>query len=96
MEGPKLIEMLQNHILEVMQQIPQCQPGSSGTSNKEIEEAAGLALNLPYQDGWLTWSILHSLINKGLVEAVEVKHGKTKRFKYRLTRGNNLVSNSNK
>ncbi|OIQ58493.1 hypothetical protein MOTE_18630 [Moorella thermoacetica] len=85
MEGPKLIEILQHHVLRIMQQLAECQPGGPGATNKEIEEAAGLALNLPYQDGWLTWSILHSLLGKGLVEAVVIRHGKVTRHKYRLS-----------
>jgi hypothetical protein len=86
MEGPKLIEILQHHVLRVMEQLAECQPGGPGATNKEIEEASGLALNLPYQDGWLTWSILHSLISKGFVEPVEMRSGKGTRRKYRLLR----------
>ncbi len=84
MEGRKLIEMLQDHVLQVMQSLPECQPGGPGATNKEIEEAAGLSLDLPYQDGWLTWSILHSLLQKGLVEGVVIKQGRATRNKYRL------------
>lgn len=86
MDGQKLIEMLQDHVLRAMAQLPECRPGGPGATNKEIEEAAGLGLNLPYQNGWLTWSILHSLIAKGLVEAVEAWRGKSRRHKYRLRR----------
>lgn len=84
MEGKDLIEMLENHVLSTMRKIDECRPNGPGASNKEIEEAAGLSLNLPYQDGWLTWSILHSLIEKGYVEAIPVKRGKSKRLRYRL------------
>lgn len=85
MRGPELIAKLQQHVLETMRGMPACQPGGPGAGNKDIEEAAGLGLELPYQDGWLTWSILHSLIAKGLVEAVITGRGKARRNKYRLS-----------
>lgn len=84
MEGPKLVGMLEEHVLYVMRRLEECQPGGPGATNKEIEQAAGLALNLPYQDGWLTWSILHSLLRKGLVEAVPPGPGRGIRRRYRL------------
>ncbi|MDI6905962.1 MAG: hypothetical protein QMC81_00555 [Thermoanaerobacterales bacterium] len=85
MEGIKIIELLEQHVLNMMQELDQCQPGGPGTTNKEIELVAGLALNLPDQDGWLTWSILQSLLRKGLVEAVATRHGKVTRHRYRLS-----------
>lgn len=92
MDGQKLIEMLQHHVLQVMQHLPECQPGGPGATNKEIEEAAGLGLNLPYQDGWLTWSIIHSLLGKGLVDSIVYRRGKATRSKYRLSsRANRLA-----
>jgi len=82
----QLVQRLQEHVLENMRGMPECQPGGPGARNKDIEETAGLGLELPYQDGWLTWSILYSLIAKGLVEAVISGHGKARRNRYRLSR----------
>lgn len=47
--GPKLVYMLQQHVLQVMQQLPECQPGGPGATNKEIDRAR-LTFALP---GWL-------------------------------------------
>lgn len=83
--------LLQHHLLQVMQRLPECQPGGPGATNKEIEEVSGLGLNLPYQDGWLTWSIIHSLLGKGLVDSIVYRRGKATRSKYRLSsRANRL------
>lgn len=37
-------------------------PEGPGLRNKDIETAAGFALSLPRQDGWLTWSLLMALV----------------------------------
>jgi hypothetical protein len=60
-EGERLIEQLKEHVLAVMRTQPECSPDGPGLRNKDIETAAGLALSLPRQDGWLTWSLLMAL-----------------------------------
>lgn len=76
--------MLKQHLITAMRSLPECHPRGPGAGNKDIEEAAELGLGLPYQDGWLTWSLLHSLIDEEVVESVAIKRGKSKGQKYRL------------
>jgi hypothetical protein len=64
-EGEKLIGQCKEHVLATMSSLPGCAPNGSGLRSKYIEKEAGLALNLPEQDGWLTWSILMSLVSDG-------------------------------
>lgn len=60
-EGEKLVEQCKEHILATMRGLPECAPDGPGLRNKDIETAAGFALGLPRQDGWLTWSLLMAL-----------------------------------
>jgi len=53
-KGNRLIEELKEHVISTMKYIDKCQPGNLGVSYREIEDLAGLALELPAQDGWLT------------------------------------------
>lgn len=76
--------MLKQHLIKTMKSLPECHPRGPGAGNKDLEEAAELGLELPYQDGWLTWSLLHSLLHEGIVEAVATRRGKSKVQKYRL------------
>jgi hypothetical protein len=48
----------------------ECKPGGKGSSYSGIQDLAGLNLDLPKQDGWLTWSILASLREDGKVESI--------------------------
>ena len=84
MKGEEIIRLCRELVLGMMRDMPECQTGGAGASNKAIEEVAGLALNLPEQDGWLTWSIINSLIELGEVERVVIPHGKVVRHNYRL------------
>jgi hypothetical protein len=59
--GTRLISELKRQVLETMRGIKECQPDQMGVTYRTIQDLAGLALNLPKQDGWLTWSILASL-----------------------------------
>lgn len=68
-KGRRLISELKAHVLENMKGIEQCQLGRQGVVYREIQDLAGLNLDLPAQDGWLTWSILASLREDGLVDA---------------------------
>jgi hypothetical protein len=70
-EGEKLIARCKQHILAAMQGLPERAPNWAGLRSKEIEREAGLALNLPGQDGWLTWSILLSLVSGGEVQVLQ-------------------------
>lgn len=81
-KGKKLISELKSHILEVMKGIPECQPGAKGVSYRVIQDLSGLDLNLPAQDGWLTWSILASLRDDGIIELEK----KGKRIFWRLSK----------
>jgi len=66
-KGLKIISELKTHIVDVMNGIDECKPDNKGVSYREIEELAGLELNLSAQDGWLTWSILSKLNDEGIV-----------------------------
>jgi hypothetical protein len=68
--GEDLIDGLKAHVLETMRRMPDCAAGGPGRPNKDVEKAAGLALDLPRQDGWLTWSVLMRLALDGQVEFV--------------------------
>lgn len=78
--GHKLIDALKTHVLETMSGIPECAVGGNGTTGRSIEELAGLGLDLPSQNGWLTWSILMSLVDDGKVEVLRPGRG----MKWRL------------
>ena len=82
--GEKLIKDIKNHVLDTMLGISECKENSSGVTYRDIQDLAGLALNLPAQDGWLTWSILSSLSQEGKVEAIH--RGKSRRLYWRLKR----------
>lgn len=56
MDDSKLIEILDNHILNLIQQIPKYQLRPSEASYKEIEEATKLALNLLISQ-WLAYLV---------------------------------------
>jgi hypothetical protein len=84
MRGEELIRLCREHVLNVMAGMQECQSGGEGASNKAIEESAGFGLNLPEQDGWLTWSIINALVESGEVERVDIPHGKVVRHNYRL------------
>ncbi len=69
-KGQRLIEELKIHILGTMESIPECSPDGQGCSYREIQDLAGLNLELSAQDGWLTWSVLASLAEDNKVEAL--------------------------
>lgn len=51
-----------------MQERPECHPSGTGLRNYEIEGLAGLGLQLARQNGYLSYSILHALVDDGKVE----------------------------
>ena len=68
--GQKLILELKNHILRTMEQIRDCSPEGTGVSYRIIQDHAGLRLELSAHDGWLTWSLLASLVQDGQVDVM--------------------------
>ncbi len=72
-KGQRLIEELKIHILSTMKSIPECGPDGQGCSYREIQDLAGLNLDLSAQDGWLTWSVLAALAEDNRVEALRKK-----------------------
>jgi hypothetical protein len=80
--GIRLIKELKNQVLDTMQGIDECKANGSGCTYREIQDLAGLSLDLPAQDGWLTWSILSSLNQDGKVEIIH--RGKSRRLYWRL------------
>ena len=65
-----------------MKTLPECQPEiGKGAGYRKIEEAADFDLDLPRQNGYLTWSLLWSLSEEGKIEVVP---GTETRRKYRL------------
>ncbi len=67
-EGEKIIEKCKEHVLATMRMLPECSPDGPGWRNKDIETAAGFALGLPRQDGWLTWSLLMALVREKRIQ----------------------------
>lgn len=68
--GKRLVTELKTIVLDLMNSIADCKPDGPGCSYKEIQDLAGLDLNLDAQDGWLTWSILASLSQEHKVQSV--------------------------
>ena len=68
--GQKLIQSLKAHVLQTMDGIDECNPNGKGVIYRVIQDLAGLELELPAHDGWLTWSILSSLVQDGKVNAL--------------------------
>lgn len=66
--GQELIEQCKEHLLATLRTLPECAPEGPGLRNKDIETAAGFALSLPRQDGWLTWSLLMALVRDNKIE----------------------------
>ncbi len=65
--GKELVGRCKKHLLATMRKLPECAASGPGLRNKEIEKAADFSLDLPQQDGWLTWSLLMSLLEEGEV-----------------------------
>ncbi len=81
--GPDLIETLKQHVIDTMLHNADCSKDGGGLGNIEIEELSGLALRLPSQDHYLTYSLLQALIKDGRVE--QLRHPNApRRPKYRL------------
>ena len=51
-------------MVATLRTLPECAPDGPGLRNKDIETACGFALGLQRQDGWLTWSLLMSLVQE--------------------------------
>ena len=82
-DGKALIKAIEGHILERMRQEPECRPSARGLGGIELEKLCDLELHLDVQDHWLTYSLLHSLIQDGRVEQVRWPEH-PRRPKYRL------------
>lgn len=79
-KGKRLIQELKTLVIDVMKTIPECGTTASGCPYSEIQDSAGLDLNLPAQDGWLTWSVLSALAIDHRVESLK----KGRRLYWRL------------
>ena len=77
--GEWLIEECKQHLIDVMGTLEECQPGSRGGRNSDIERAAGFAIDLPDQKGWLAWTLLNDLAEEGEVEVV--REGRIRRYR---------------
>lgn len=66
--GKRLIRELKLLIVQTMSEIPECAPGGRGVRYRRIQDLAGLELELPDHDGFLTWSLLSALVEDGQVE----------------------------
>lgn len=82
--GSQLIEVLKQHVLATMRLVADCQPGGEGRGNVEIEQLCDLALYLPSQDHYVTYSLLCALIQEGVVERID-DPATPRRPRYRLT-----------
>ncbi|MGH9437384.1 MAG: hypothetical protein ACRD22_05670 [Terriglobia bacterium] len=80
--GEKLLGDCKEHVIAIMRTLPPCQPGGDGLTNMQVEKAAGLGLNLPEQNGWLTWSLLMALAEEGKVKIL--RRGKRRVRYFRL------------
>jgi hypothetical protein len=66
MTGGQILIEAQRLVLDELAKFP------GGISNSDLARRTGLWVELPKQRGWLSWTILHLLIQKGMV----VKQGK--------------------
>ena len=81
-KGRNMIQGLKAHVLQTMDGIDECNPDGQGVRYRVIQDLAGLELELPAHDGWLTWSILASLVQDGKADALR----KGRRLYWRLAR----------
>ena len=70
-DGVKLIRELKKQVLSTMAGIKECSPNGHGCRGNEIEDLSGLKVELPAQNGWITWSILVSLAQENKVESIK-------------------------
>ena len=80
--GDELLLGCKRHLRETMRAMPECRPDGPGAGNRDIEEAAGFALDLPIQDGWFTWSLLTRMAQDGEVDVIQ--RAPRARRRYRL------------
>lgn len=78
--GRRLIQGLKVHVLQTMEGIDECNLDGQGVRYRIIQDLAGLELELPAHDGWLTWSILASLVQDGKVHVMR----EGRRLRWRL------------
>ncbi len=82
MTGQELLGELKSHVLETMKALEECEPGvGRGLGYRAIEQSADLDLGLAGHDGYLTWSLMISLVEDGWVEVVP---GTERRRRFRL------------
>ena len=69
-DGKELVEKLKLHVLQAMQSIVDCKPGSKGIGRKPIQSEAGLDLDLEKAawHGFICHGILLVLEREGKVE----------------------------
>lgn len=70
-EGKELVRRIKLHVLEVMQELAECQPAGEGIRKSTIEEMAGFNLGLRKPHAWhgyLCHGILLILEEEGKVE----------------------------
>ena len=72
-------------MLDRMRREPECATGSRGLGNVELERLCDLELHLDAQDHYVSYSLLHSLMQDGLVEKVQWPD-QPRRPKFRLRR----------
>jgi hypothetical protein len=80
--GRELIEACKEHLIHTMLSIPDCRPTARGAGSRAIETAAALNLDLPENNGWLTWSLLASMAIEGRIEMLRTPGGR-RRFRLR-------------
>ena len=65
--GEQLIKDLHGHVLAVMAQADETQPKGAGLTNRALEVRRGLEVELDRHRGWIVWTILQSLVERGEV-----------------------------
>ncbi|HXH48093.1 MAG TPA: hypothetical protein VNM47_01855 [Terriglobia bacterium] len=83
--GEELIDRCKQHVIATMRTLAECVPDGPGLKNKDIETACGFALDLRRQDGWLTWSLLMSLVQDKKIDFTTRAKKRTVRY-FRLVK----------
>jgi len=83
LRGVALVERCQEHLLEVMRSLPECDPGGCGLRHRDLVSAAGFAVVGDQRDTWFVAALLGRLEISGRIEvfASGVKSGKRFRLK---------------
>jgi hypothetical protein len=82
MKGDEILQLAKEHVLQTMSTMPECRKTfGDGAGSRLIEQKGDLDLLLRAQNGWLTWSLLMSLLQEGRVELVQGNRLKKFRLK---------------